>query len=42
VKLRDAAELCYFETTAQPAAGSWTVTFPQGVYSVSLLEITAG
>jgi len=40
VMLRDAAELCYFETTATPAAGTWTVTFPQGVYGVSLLEIT--
>jgi len=40
VMLRDAAELCYFETTATPTAGSWTATFPQGVYGVSLLEIT--
>jgi xylan 1,4-beta-xylosidase len=42
VMLRDAAELCYYETTATPAGGSWTVTFPQSVYGVDLFEIRAG
>jgi xylan 1,4-beta-xylosidase len=41
VTLRDAAELCYFETTAQPAAGAWTLTFPQNFYGLNLFEITA-
>jgi xylan 1,4-beta-xylosidase len=41
VMLRDAAELCYYETTAQPAAGSWTLTFPQNVYGLDLFEISA-
>jgi xylan 1,4-beta-xylosidase len=41
VTLRDTAELCYYETTAQPAAGAWTLTFPQSVYGVDLFEITA-
>jgi xylan 1,4-beta-xylosidase len=41
VTLRDAAELCYYETTAQPVAGSWTLTFPQNFYGVDLFEITA-
>jgi xylan 1,4-beta-xylosidase len=40
VMLRDAAELCYYETTAQPAAGSWTLTFPESVYGVDLFEIS--
>jgi len=42
VTLRDSAELCYYETTAQPTAGSWTITFPQNNYGVSLIEITGG
>jgi hypothetical protein len=37
--LRDAAELCYYETTAEATGDSWVLTFPQNVYSVSLLEI---
>jgi beta-xylosidase len=41
VMLRDAAELCYYETTAQPAGGAWTLTFPQNVYGVGLFEISA-
>ena len=41
VMLRDAAELCYYETTAQPAAGAWTLTFAQNVYGVDLFEISA-
>ena len=42
VMLRDAAELCYYETTATPAGGSWTFTYPQNVYGVDLIEISAG
>jgi xylan 1,4-beta-xylosidase len=42
VMLRDAAELCYYETTAQATAGSTTLTFPQSVYGVALFEITPG
>ena len=38
--LRDAAELCYYETTAEPTAGAWTTTFPQNIYGVTLFEIT--
>jgi xylan 1,4-beta-xylosidase len=41
VMLRDAAELCYYETTAQPTAGAWTTTFPQNFYGVALFELTA-
>jgi xylan 1,4-beta-xylosidase len=41
LQLRDAAELCYYETTAQPAAGAWTLTFAQNVYGVDLFEISA-
>jgi hypothetical protein len=40
VMLRDAAELCYYETTGQPTAGSWTLTYPQNIYGVDLIEIT--
>jgi beta-xylosidase len=42
VTLRDAAELCYYDTTAQPTAGSVTLTFPQNNFGVSLIEITGG
>ena len=42
VTLRDAAELCYYETTAQPSGGSWTFTYPQNVYGVDLIELTGG
>ena len=41
VTLRDAAELCYYETTATPTGGSWTVSFPQGVYGLNLIELTS-
>jgi xylan 1,4-beta-xylosidase len=40
VTLRDAAELCYYETSAPVAGGSATLTFSQGVYGVALFEIT--
>ena len=46
VKVRDAAELCYYETISQPSgtsptAGAWTMTFPQNVYGVDLIELSA-
>jgi xylan 1,4-beta-xylosidase len=46
VKVRDAAELCYYETISQPsgtagAGGAWTLTFPQNVYGVDLIELSA-
>jgi xylan 1,4-beta-xylosidase len=41
VMLRDAAELCYYETIAQPTGAAWTLTFPQSFYGVALFEITA-
>jgi xylan 1,4-beta-xylosidase len=46
VKLRDAAELCYYETItqpsgAQPSGSSWTLTFPQNIYGVALIELSA-
>jgi Glycosyl hydrolases family 39 len=41
VALRDAAELCYCETTVQPAAGAWQLKFAQNIYGVDLFEITA-
>jgi xylan 1,4-beta-xylosidase len=41
VTLRDAAELCYYETTAQAAAGSATLTFPSSVYGLNLVELAA-
>jgi xylan 1,4-beta-xylosidase len=40
VTLRDAAELCYYETTAQPAAGAVTLKFAQNVYGVDLFELS--
>ena len=42
VMLRDAAELCYHESTAQAPAGATTLTFAQSVYGVALFEITPG
>jgi xylan 1,4-beta-xylosidase len=42
VTVRDASELCYYETTAQPSGGSWTFTYPQNVYGVDLIELTGG
>jgi xylan 1,4-beta-xylosidase len=41
VMLRDAAELCYYETTAPAATGARTLTFSQNVYGVDLFEISA-
>ena len=35
--LRDASELCYYETAA--SGGTWSVMFPQNTYSVSLIEL---
>ncbi len=40
VTLRDAAELCYYETTALPTAGAWTFQYAQNVYGVDLFEVT--
>jgi xylan 1,4-beta-xylosidase len=42
VTLRDAAELCYYETTVPPAAGAVTLKYPQSVYGVDLFEISSG
>jgi xylan 1,4-beta-xylosidase len=42
VTLRDSAELCYYETTAQPAGGSATFQFAQSVYGVDLFQISSG
>jgi len=36
--LSSAAELCYFATTATET--SWTVTYPQNIYGVSLITLT--
>ncbi len=41
VMLRDAAELCFYETTAQVTGGSATLTYAQGVYGVDLFEISS-
>jgi xylan 1,4-beta-xylosidase len=41
VTLRAAAELCYYETTVQPTAGTWTFQYPQNVYGVDLFEVTS-
>jgi xylan 1,4-beta-xylosidase len=41
VTLRDAAELCYYETIAQPTAGAWTVQYAQNVYGLDLFEVTS-
>ncbi len=38
--LRDAAELCYYETTIEVADEPLTLMFPQNVNSVALLELT--
>jgi xylan 1,4-beta-xylosidase len=37
-RLRDSAGLCYYETDAEVKGHSWTVTFAQNVYGVSLIE----
>ena len=42
VMLRDAAELCYYESSAQAPTSAWTLVFPQSVYGVTLFEISAG
>ena len=39
VALRDAAELCYYETTSEVTGDSLTLTFPENVHSVALLEL---
>jgi xylan 1,4-beta-xylosidase len=36
--LSNAAELCYYPTTA--TGNSWTVTYPQNIYGVSLITLT--
>ena len=41
VTLRDSAELCYYETTAQPAGGTVTFPYAQGVYGVELFQISS-
>ncbi len=40
VQLRDAAKLCYYETTATVSGNSWSVTFPQYEYGITLLELS--
>jgi xylan 1,4-beta-xylosidase len=40
IQLRDSAEICYYDTAVNATANSWTVTFPQRTYSVSLFEIS--
>lgn len=37
-QLSQAAELCYYSTTA--SSNSWTVTYPQNVYGVSLIVLS--
>ena len=37
-QIGNAAELCYYQTTATGA--SWTATFPQNIYSVSLIVLS--
>jgi hypothetical protein len=39
-QLSDAALLCDYTTTATPTGSSWTVTYPQNVYGVSLIVLT--
>lgn len=38
-QLAAAADLCYYEATATPTSGSYTVTFPQSTYGVSLFVL---
>ena len=38
--LAASAEVCYYDTTATATGNSWTVTFPQRMYSVALIEIS--
>jgi xylan 1,4-beta-xylosidase len=40
VTLRDAAELCYYDTTAQVTGGAVTFKYAQGVYGVDLIEVS--
>lgn len=39
-QLRDAAESCYYETTANLSGQSRTVTYPQNTYGVSLVVLS--
>ena len=40
VTLRDSAELCFYDTTVQPVAGTATFQFAQSVYGVDLFQIS--
>jgi len=42
VMLRDAAELCTYDTTVPSGSGSLTLTIPQSIYGVTLIELTSG
>jgi len=37
--LRDAAQLCYYEVVTDVVNHAWSITFPQNVYSVALIEL---
>jgi hypothetical protein len=37
--LRSASDLCYYESTAMVTTGSLSLTFPQPVYGVRLIEL---
>ena len=41
VTLRDSAELCHYDTTAQPGAGTATFQFAQSIYGVDLFQISS-
>jgi hypothetical protein len=38
-QLSEAGQLCYYEASATPAGNSWTITYPQNVYGVSLFVL---
>jgi hypothetical protein len=38
--LSEAGQLCYYEASMAPAANSWTITYPQNVYGVSLFVLS--
>jgi xylan 1,4-beta-xylosidase len=39
-QLSESAQLCYYQASATPVGSSWTITYPQNVYGVSLFVLT--
>jgi hypothetical protein len=39
-QLSESGQLCYYQASATPVENSWTITYPQNVYGVSLFVLT--